>query len=311
MKPGRTCPLSYRYYPATLRDLPPIETEVLYVVGGLYGNEAALTTVLEMFETEAGSKLLIFNGDFHWFDRDDATFARLNAAVLAHHALRGNVETELAKAGDPEQDSSAGCGCGYPDWVDDATVAHSNAIMQQLSETAARHPSIQAQLRALPMTLRARVGTIDIGIVHGDAESLSGWGFAEESLADLAHLATVGHWFDAASVRVFASSHTCAPVLQALVSDAGDACLVVNNGAAGMPNLVDQNFGLLTRIGTTAAVGALHEAWIGGVHVATLPIAFDTSQWHHTFLQQWPPGSPAHTSYWERLRWGMATDIRF
>ena len=67
---------------------------------------------------------LVFNGDFNWFDVDPDGFARLNARVLAHAALRGNVETELAT-----DDERAGCGCAYPQWVGDAEVARSNEIV--------------------------------------------------------------------------------------------------------------------------------------------------------------------------------------
>jgi hypothetical protein len=306
MSAGRTCPLSYRYHPAALRTLQPIETEVLYVVGGLYGNEAALATVLALYEGETGNKRLVFNGDFHWFDCDGAAFARVNTAVLAHVALRGNVETELASAGDPEQDGTTGCGCGYPDWIDDATVIQSNTIMRTLSKTAARHPAIQTKLRALPMMLRARVGTTDIGIVHGDAESLAGWGFAVERLSDAAHLATVRDWFEAADVRIFASSHTCEPVFRTIIDNAGLSCLIANNGAAGMPNNANQPFGIMTRISTTPAAEALYEVCVGGTYVAALPIAFDTTRWHRAFLQQWPRGTAAHAAYWERICWGFA-----
>jgi hypothetical protein len=61
----------------------------------------------ELFERERGRKRLVFNGDFHWFDADPEVFARVQATVLAHEALRGNVETELARLGDID----AGCVC--------------------------------------------------------------------------------------------------------------------------------------------------------------------------------------------------------
>lgn len=70
--------------------------EVLCVVRGLYGNEMALERVLELFGRERGRKRLLFNGDFHWVDADPEVFARVRATVLAHEALRGNVETEVA-----------------------------------------------------------------------------------------------------------------------------------------------------------------------------------------------------------------------
>ncbi|MFN7594240.1 MAG: hypothetical protein ACK5PU_01360, partial [bacterium] len=47
--PGRSCPLHYRYAPEVFRSEAPSSLqglEVLYVVGGLYGNALALDQVL-------------------------------------------------------------------------------------------------------------------------------------------------------------------------------------------------------------------------------------------------------------------------
>jgi hypothetical protein len=160
--------------------------DVLYAVGGLYGHEAALHAVLRLFEAERGRKALVFNGDFHWFDADPATFDRIQQAVLAHTALRGNVETELAN---PHPASDAGCGCAYPDWVGDGVVERSNRILQRLWTAAT--DAHRRQLAALPMALTAQVGGLRVGVVHGDAESLAGWGFAQEHLRQPEHRARV------------------------------------------------------------------------------------------------------------------------
>ena len=104
--PGRACPVSYRYGARALRAQPSIEAETLYVAGGLYGNPFALEALLAVVAGDPGAKL-VFNGDFNWFDVDAEDFRRVNETVLAHHATRGNVETELAQ---PAKD--AGCGCG-------------------------------------------------------------------------------------------------------------------------------------------------------------------------------------------------------
>jgi hypothetical protein len=190
--PGRTCPLHYHYGPEVFGQAPPAQLralDVLYVVGGLYGNETALHEVLRLFEAEPGRKQLVFNGDFHWFDTDPVRFARIQHAVLAHTALRGNVETELA---DPEPQADAGCGCAYPDWVGHAVVERSNRILQRLR--SATTPRQRLALAALPMWLTAEVGDCRIGIVHGDAQSLAGWGFAQEHLRDAAGLQQVRDW---------------------------------------------------------------------------------------------------------------------
>src|SRR5215470_12018957 len=211
-QPGRSCPVHYRYAPTVFATPAAVACEVLYVVGGVYGNPLALNAVFAAFAAEeAGAKHLIFNGDFNWFNIDPALFQRLNAQVLHWPATRGNVETELGATG-----GAAGCGCAYPPWVDDGVVARSNAIMHRLRQTAAQFPALQERLTALPMWQRMDVGATRVAVVHGDAASLAGWGFAQEALREPSHLAQVRHWFAQAQVDVFASSHTCLPIIQRL-----------------------------------------------------------------------------------------------
>lgn len=303
--PGRTCPLHYHYGPAVFRQPPVPELaglDVLYVVGGLYGNELALHEVLRLFEAEAGRKRLVFNGDFHWFDTDPATFDRVQRAVLAHTALRGNVETELADA-QPAPD--AGCGCAYPDWVGDAVVERSNRIHQRLwgAATAAQ----RQQLAALPMWLTASVANVRLGIVHGDAQSLAGWGFAQEHLAQAAGREQARAWFEQAGVDAFACTHTCLPVFQGLRQrHSRGTGWVFNNGAAGMPNFRGDTAGLFTRIATTACAGPQRRVGMvwGGLHVDAVAIEADAAQVQQRFLAQWPPGSDAHASYFARIQAG-------
>jgi hypothetical protein len=305
MTPGRTCPLSYHYGPGVFRQPSPAHLDgldVLYVVGGLYGNELALHEVLRLFEAERGRRQLVFNGDFHWFDADPDTFARIQRTVLAHTALRGNVETELA------QDtplSDAGCGCAYPDWVDDGVVDRSNRILQRLWTVAT--PAHRAQLAELPMWLTAKVGDLRIGIVHGDAESLAGWGFAQEHLADHTHRETVRQWSTEAGVDAFASSHTCLPVMQAIHRPGlGSPGWVLNNGAAGMPNFQADPAGLLTRIALTPPPGHVSRAGVrcGAVYLDALAIDVPADAVQQRFLAQWPPGTDAHVSYFSRIASG-------
>ena len=165
MTPGRACPLHYRYSPAVFNRAADLQAETIYVIGGLYGNRAALAEILTMAARETVAPTLVFNGDFNWFNIDADDFAAINTGVLKHVALRGNVETELA-AGDAD---NAGCGCAYPDYVDDADVERSNQIMQKLHETASAFPELSARLGSLPMHLLAQVGadaTKRFGIVH-------------------------------------------------------------------------------------------------------------------------------------------------
>jgi hypothetical protein len=293
--PGRNCPLAYRYAPEVFRRPPEIEAETLYVIGGLYGNAFALDAILALAAREPDAPTLVFNGDFNWFDVDPGGFAALNAAVLGHVALRGNVETELAHNGD-----EAGCGCAYPEYVGDADVARSNAILGRLRATARGVPALRACLGALPMHAVAAVGGVRIAIVHGDAWSLAGWRFAQENLG----AETIERAFDAAAVSVFASSHTCLPVTYR--SDGG---VVANNGAAGMPNFRGTHYGLVTRIATAAHADALYGERVGRVAVETLAVRYDHAGWLAHFDRLWPAGSPAATSYRKRITDGPDYDL--
>ena len=308
MQPGRSCPLHYRYAPQVFVRPPDVHADTLYVIGGLYGNVPALEAVLELAARERAT--LVFNGDFNWFDIGDAAFRSINEAVLRHHALRGNVETEIASDDDT---ASNGCGCAYPDEVSDEDVARSNAISVMLRATARRHDDVRLRLAALPMHAVARVGGVRVAIVHGDLESLAGWALSQDNLAIGDKNNIVYNQILTSMCRIVASSHTCLPVAQRFDGAAG-AYAVFNNGAAGMPNFRDSAFGVITRIATTPArartVVPLYGTRIDGVHVDALPVAYDTVRWEREFLAQWPPGSPAYLSYHRRIVSGPAYSLR-
>jgi hypothetical protein len=299
MTRGRSCPLHYRYSPRDLAQTRELNANCLYIVGGLYGNAPALDAIGELAAQEPDPAVIVFNGDFNWFNIDAPGFARINARVLAHKALRGNVETELA--GD---DPAAGCGCGYPDFVSDADVDRSNQIIERLRATAIAQPLLRRQLALLPMYLTAAVGEVNVAIVHGDCESLAGWGLSSEALRDPAHRAKVAGWFREAHVDVIASSHSCLPVLMDFATTNG-AGIVINNGAAGMPNFAGTRYGVITRIGLRPSPHApLYGTSIGGVHVDAVAVHYDVARWRAEFAANWPPGAAAHTSYARRIAWG-------
>ncbi len=299
-QPGRSCPLHYRYPPESLNRAADFNADTLYVIGGLYGNAAALRTIEELAAAEAAVPTLTFNGDFNWFNIDAAGFRDINEAVLRHHALRGNVETELANDDDAE-----GCGCGYPDSVSDKEVERSNAILARLRETAKPFPELRTQLAALPMNLVAQVGKLRVAIVHGDCESLAGWSYDESALRDAPGIAHVAEHCKAADVNIIASSHTCLPVALALDTTKGAAALF-NNGAAGMPNFAGTSFGVITRISTTPATtsATLYGTVINGIHIDAIAVHYDHSAWQAAFSANWPDGSTAELSYGKRINNG-------
>lgn len=301
---GLICPSSYRYSPAVFARAPELHAEVAYVIGGLYGNGAALAEIERMASRETAAVMLIFNGDFHWFDVDPDLFGYIDAAVARHTALRGNVETELA--GD---DEANGCGCAYPESVPDEDVDRSNEILAQLRATArcaeSRRPGLRARLAALPMHRVARIGDARIGIVHGDAWALAGWKFAHDSLHDANREETIAAAFEQAALEGFASTHTCLPALKVFDTGLGDR-FVVNNGSAGMPNFRGSRAGLITRIGATPLPGRLASARsygtaAAGVHVDALSVQFDADAWIADFERLWPAGTAAQVSYRQRI----------
>jgi hypothetical protein len=150
------------------------------------------------------------------------------------------------------------------------------------------------------MHLVAEVGGERIGIVHGDAESLAGWNFSQEALATAHGRTRVERDFLAAGVRVFASSHTCLPVLRRF--DGGR--VLINNGAAGMPNFSGERFGLATRISITPSARALYGVRCGALNVEAIALRYDAAAWEERFVALWPSGSDAHSSYWARIRNG-------
>jgi len=311
--PGRSCPPHYGYSPRVFARTAGIQADTLYVIGGLYGNVLALDAIERMAAVERGGAELVFNGDFHWFDAAPGLFAEVQQRVLAHTALRGNVETEIA--GD---DDTAGCGCAYPESVPNEDVARSNAILARLrAVAAAAGDAARTALAALPMHAVAQVGGLRIGIVHGDAWSLAGWRFAHDALhaaqTDAAQRLRLAHAFELGAVDGFACSHTCAPALACIASPAGER-FVINNGAAGMANFDGSTFGVLTRVATRAVPARLEPQRLYGLHergvwIDALAVPFDASAWLARFDALWPAGSDAALSYRRRLAQGPAFTI--
>jgi predicted phosphodiesterase len=313
---GRSCPIAYRYTPASLAQLPATAADTLYCVGGLYGNVWALDALEALLarERSADTTQVVFNGDFHWFDATPDAFAEVEARTLhancashgASHVryarLRGNVETELAS------DDDAGCGCAYPDSVDDGVVARSNEILRHLRAASTAHPAERRALAALPMTAAYRVGGQRVVVVHGDLESLAGWRLDPKSLNQAHEALWAAGAMREANADIVASSHTCLPALRSLAQDVKPRA-VVNNGSAGMPCFTDSRFGVVTRIGRESAVSIgltpLYGLQQGDVWIEAIALEFDFDAWRTQFLSIWPTGSAAHRSYFSRIENGV------
>lgn len=309
------CPLEYQYRASDFARIQSTQAHTIYVVGGLYGNLDALHALLRMQEDEKRSGVdvtLVFNGDHNWFNIDEDSFKQINQIVLEHCAIRGNVEAEVTSA------SAAGCGCNYPDYVNPQYVGYSNAIMAQLQLTARGFVGLCDGLNQLPLIRTIDLGGQKIGIVHGDAQNLAGWGFAAERLsptgktcsgdqptAPLTARDLIDRYFRDSGVAAFASSHTCLAHAVDFKVD-GQERVIMNNGAAGLPNFANQPFGLITRISLDPKLpnNSLYGGLFSGLRYDALPVYFDQQSWLTRFNRNWPEGSAAHTAYFDRVMRG-------
>jgi len=292
---GRMCPLDYTYAPNVFARAPDFSAETVYVVGGLYGNAAALAEIETMVTAESGRIEIVFNGDFHWFDAEPDWFDEIERGVASYRALRGNVETEIARDGD----IGAGCGCAYPPSVSGDVVSRSNEIITLLQATMPA--PARARLRTLPMHVVAQVGDLRVGIVHGDAAALAGWRFAHDELDNPKRRGWLADIQDAAQVDVFACTHTCLAALRDFDLPGG-RLTVINNGAAGMPNFSRSRFGVITRIAKTPSPHApIYGIKRDGIHIDALAVNYDSDAFLGRFLTRWPHGSPAYESYNARI----------
>lgn len=299
MKAGRSCPNHYYYGANAIAQLPRKKAHTLYVVGGLYGNPMALETIETFLQKEKYPITVVFNGDFNWFNCDKEGFISINNAVFKHDAILGNVEIELFST-----DNNLGCGCAYPEYVDDAVVLRSNEIHHILKNRARLHPEIISTLATLPMVRCYKIGNTQIAVVHGDSSSLAGWNFGERELRNPTQKDWLLQQFSDSKVDVFASTHTCLPALKSFQEDQRHFA-IINNGSAGMPNFRNTNYGIITRISVFPSPHeTLYGCKLNDLYIDALPIHYDHEKWLQLFTTNWPKASPASLSYFDRICFG-------
>jgi hypothetical protein len=293
--PGRLCPIDYATSPADFRREVDIVADTIYVVGGLYGNAFALDALEALASAEEAPAQLVFNGDAHWFDAEQRIFVELDRRLESYPSIVGNIELEMARS----LDIGAGCGCAYPSHVGDGIVGRSNAILKRLREIVPQR--CRERFSILPKTLVARVGTLRIGILHGDPTSVAGWGFAIDQLDEPSALGWLDAIKEASGVDVLASTHTCGAVMRDFDLPSG-RLVIANNGAAGMSNFPDDCRGLVTRVSVTPCpFPTAYGLPLGKVFVDALPVDFDHAAFLDQFDRIWPAGSPGEISYRGRI----------
>ena len=306
--PATGATLSCSYSSTGFSNPISLSADTAYIVGGIYGNVEALRCVLQMkLEEEQRFGIavkLLFNGDYNWLNCDAESFVEINETVLHHFAMRGNVETELEDTA-----SGNGCGCNYPSDTDISLIEQSNAIMKRLQILASEFKYITAHLASLPMFCSVTVGDKVVGVLHGDAKSLAGWGFSYEAMPPPRHddkgsdvTDPIASAFRNANVSAFASTHTGLPFLQDFMVD-GTRRIIINNGAAGLPNFQGTTFGLLSRISARhePPSDSIYGTILGAVRFDALPIRYEADAWRKRFLANWPPGSAAYENYFDRI----------
>lgn len=291
---GRACPVDYRIASDAFAGDPELACEVLYVVGGLYGNPFALDAVdaLVAEEGEDAEVLVVLNGDVHWFDKTAENFANIEQRIKRYLPLVGNVEAELRR----QVDVGVGCGCAYPECTSDESVSRSNRIHKMLSIAVDRHPELKEMLEGRPATAIVNVAGFKVGITHGDEKLIGGWDCSRESLRDIMRQDELDLFMAENGIDVFATTHTCAPAALTLARGA-----VINNGAAGLPNFAGQHFGLVIRIAETPHDDALFGCELDGLFVQAVPVRYDHDAYLAWFDGLWDELSPAAISYRARI----------
>lgn len=215
-------------------DCEPLTTcKTLYAIGGAYGNPEAMKTVLAMAREEETYPLIIYNGDMHWFDCTADNFALIEELARDGIPLSGNVELELAR----ETDSEVGCGCSYPLSVSNAFVSRSNQIHERMKTVIRDNTQLVSLLVDRPTIAVIEVAGRRVALTHGDEKLVAGWGCSYESLGDKARQQELDDWLTRHSIKVLATTHTCAPAAIALPHGA-----VINNGTSGLIDGIDQDF---------------------------------------------------------------------
>ena len=268
-------------------DKPPIaKFDVLYSVGGVYGNIEAMKKVREMVESESGDVCVVYNGDYHWFDGNADNFLKVEQLLEGFIPMNGNVELELAR----QQDCGVGCGCSYPTTMSDAFVGRSNAIFGRMKEAIKNLPEVGA-LGSRSAWGVVEVGETRVGITHGDETSVSGWGCSVENLQDPERRARLDSFFSERDIDVLSTTRTCAAA--ALVLPHG---VVINSGSAGLPEYRNKLFGLVNRVAKTPYPDAVYRARIKDVFVEAAPVRYDQDAFITWFDSVWEQDSPAAQS---------------
>ena len=202
--------------------------------------------------------------------------------------------------------------------------------------------------KKLPKFLRYSINSDDgyehkILVIHGDVMSLSGWRFSAEAIEPYdeklreqitdnrtemiqnTSLKEIREWMKAADADIIACTHTCLPVATTIplspqpqdaehLPDMHRKGVLINNGAAGMPNFYQTHYGILTRIAhkkhaVPEHFHTLYSYTMGDIMISAVAIDYNHEEWLNQFLSWWPEGTPAYSNYYNRISNGPSYSI--
>lgn len=290
MTKGRNCSLDYILEKNWQNKVEVVNYDTIYVVGGLYGNYEALLEIKKMASLEKTAPLIVFNGDVHWFDVLEEDFLKVENLIRDDIKLLGNVEYELIK-----QNSDLGCGCNYPEDVDDGVVERSNIIHSMMKDNITNEKII-SDIKTRNKTIALNCFGKKIAITHGDEKNLAGWGCSIDNLVEDERSEELFSWLKENNIDILATTHTCLPVVKKV-----DNNIVINNGASGMANTKNSTNGLITRISKYKNSNAVISKEIDDVYVELIKVNFDIDKFVNWFDTVWDKDSPASISYRNRI----------
>ena len=289
-------PASYRYPPRVFDRAPEIVADTLYVVGRALRQRRGARRVLALARASAPAHARL-QRRLPLVRRGAGRFRARRREALAHPALRGNVETEIAG-----EDSGAGCGCAYPAGRErrgrdraptrsSSGCARPRARSRQLRERSGR--AADAPRRARGRRARGhrarRCGVARrLGLRAGPARRPAPRALDRERVPRRA-----------ASTCSRAATPACRPAARSIRGGG----VVINNGAAGMPNFdgdpVRRRHAHLQR---PARRGALRHDGSRRSSSRRSPSSYDTAA-GCALPRAWPEGSPG-TPYFRRIAHG-------
>jgi len=163
---------------------------------------------------------------------------------------------------------------------------------------------MRKRLAVLPMHLVAEVGSLRIGIAHGDAESLAGWQFSQRRCASVPNVRRRCSRGRHRRIRVHAY---VLPVMQ----DSPRRAERAHRQQRGGRNAEFPRHAFRPRDphrGHAFDAGALRRAARATV-VEAVPVRYDHDAWMARFDCIWPAGSPASLSYRKRIAAGPGYEM--